>query len=228
MNEIHVNARIDNLLPPQPHRNSYTLFGKSNIAPIYIYSTPFAPPNTADGFLPRASSYPHISHILPGTFSHIANYNNGWAWVYNSSCQMINLPYPCYWDILAENHSNGIAALSHLIRIIAQYNGVKYAYLPNQICVITKICNNTNVSLHIYANYDSINQQSIAHCFYIYPLPSTARISNHITTNNIRIPLKINIIEYIARLINAEQQLFNAKLTIIKTNTQSPLVRQPV
>ena len=228
MNKIRLNACFDNLLASQPYSDTYTLFGKSDIAQIYTYSSPYSTPNMADGLLSRAIGYPHISHILPGTFSHIANYNNGWAWVYNSSCQTINLPYPCYWDILAENYSNGIAALSHLVRIIAQYNGARYAYLPSQIYVMTKVWNNTDISLHIYSNYDSINQQSIARCIYAYPLPLTAALPNYISSPNIRIPLKTNIIEYVARLINAEQQLFRAKLKIIKTVTQYPLIRQPV
>lgn len=227
MKKIILNALFDNLLMLQPCRENFTLCCKSDIPPIYTYSSPFAPPNFADRLLTRNPGYPHISPILPGTFCHIANSNNGWAWVYNSSCQGINLQYPCYWDILAENYSNGITTLSHLIEIIAQHNGVRYAFLPDQVNVIAKVWNNTEISLHIYANYDSINQQSVAHCIYIYPSPSIAMVPNHTTTKNIGIPLKTNIIEYIARLINAEQQRFNAKLKIINATISSNLVYQP-
>ncbi|MDD5943012.1 hypothetical protein [Fibrobacter sp.] len=156
MKKVILNALFDNLLMLQPCRENFTLCCKSDIPPIYTYSSPFAPPNFADRLLTRDPGYPHISHILPGTFCHIANSNNGWAWVYNSSCQGTNLQYPCYWDILAENYSNGITTLSHLIEIIAQHNGVRYAFLPDQVNVIAKVWNNTEISLHIYANYDSI------------------------------------------------------------------------
>lgn len=225
MINITVNAHFDNPLAPQPCRESYTLCGKSDIPPFYTYSSSFAPPNIANGLLPRASGY-HTTPILPGTFSHIANYNNGWAWVYNSSCQTVNLPYPCYWDILAENYSNGFSTLSHLINLIAQYHGVNHVYLPNKIYVITKFLNNINVSIHITASYNPINHHSIAHCIYVNSLPSA--LPHHITTRSIRVPQKNNIIEYIALLINAEQQLFNTKLKIMKANTLAPLIRQPI
>ena len=90
MTNVILNALFDNLLMLQPCRENFTLCCKSDIPPIYTYSSPFAPPNFADRLLTRDPGYPHISHILPGTFCHIANSNNGWAWVYNSSCQGIN------------------------------------------------------------------------------------------------------------------------------------------
>ena len=221
---IKLNAIFDNAHTGS--KDSYTLCGKSDIPPLCIYSNPLAPPNIADALLPRNPSYPHLSYILPGPFNHITYPNNGWAWVYDSNNQTINLPIPCYWDILAENNSNGIKTLAHLINYIGQYNNIQDVYLPNQIEVLAMFKhNNINYSLYILANYNPIQCQSIAHHFYITAFDAD---SPQLTTQNIQLSNAANIIKHISYLIDSFQQTYQTKVMIYNINVSNKLMQQPI
>lgn len=218
------NAVFNNTLS-QP-KETYTLLGKSDIPPFYTYSDPLAPPNMADGLLPRAKGYSHISHIIPKTFDYITYPNNGWAWIYNSDCQNVNLPLPCQWDILAENNSNGIKALTHFIKYIGQYNDSTMVELPEQIEIFAMFnYNNTDYSLYILATYDSTRKQSIAHYLYVAPFDAS---SPRLTTNNIQQPNSINIFEYVSNMIDSIQQTYRTKVRIFNANISDNLTLQPV
>ena len=224
MTYIKTNAVFNNT--HSQTNETYTLLGKSDIPPFYTYSDPFAPPNMADGLLPRANGYSHISHILPNTFNYITYPNNGWAWIYNSSCQNINLPPPCHWDILAENNSNGVKALAHFIKHIGQYNGSTAVELPEQIEIYAMFnYNNTDYSLYILATYDSTRKQSIAHHLYAAPFDAS---SPRLTTNNIQQPNSINIFEYVSNMIDSIQQTYRTKVRIFNANISDNLTLQPV
>ena len=206
--------------------DEYTLLGRSDIPPFLIYSNPLAPSNMADGLLPRAINYQHISHILPGPFNHISYPNNGWAWVYDSNNQEMNLPSPCYYDILAESNSNGLNALAHLIKFIGRFSGTNSADLPNQIELFGMFkYNNTDYTLYILATYNPTQNQTTAH--YLYAAPFDASLPR-ITTNNILQSSATNIFEYVSHLIDTFQQNYKTKVKIFNANISDDLTVQPI
>jgi len=239
MNYLFLNATFyDNISPNQ--KDSYTLCGKNDIPPAYVLTYDICHPVYADNIIRRAPKYDHPEIICGMGLPFISYPDNAWAWVYNSSKEYVQLYYPCFSDILALDHSNSIAALASLVRVIALKRELdalddvvcagKSISLIKVTCELPEIIrlrahfnyNNEWYSLYIYAHFSS-NTTSIVN-FEIKPFNSSAI---QLVTPSIGIYNGVNILDAISDIIHKTQIQHNVKIYFDVMHC-GKLVPQPV
>lgn len=249
MNYLLLNAKFyDNV--NQEQQDSYTLCGKNNIHPNSVLSFDIFHPVNTDGFILRNPQYNHPTSIYGFGLPTVTHPDNAWAWIYdNSNHEFVQLPYPCFNDILALSHSNSIAALASLVRIIAQErlwnaqaenhskaieaecNGSSFAPTPVKVtCELPEIIhlrahfnyNNEWYSLYIFARFSN-NFTNIVD-FVISPFNPNAP---QLVTPSINKCIGANILNAISSIIHTTQLQCSVKIYFDTMNC-GKLVPQPV
>lgn len=249
MKYLFLNTKFyDNVNPNQ--KDSYTLCGKNNIHPNSVLSFNIFYPVNTDVFILRAPRYKHPTPIYGFGLPTITYPDNAWAWIYdNSNHEFVQLSYPCFNDILALNHSNSIAALASLVKIIAQerlldaqaenmqkaieaeYNGNIFAPTPVKVtCELPEDIklrarfnyNNEWYSLYIFARF-SKNSTNVVN-FAIRPFNPNAPQP---VTPSFQTCIGANILEAISSIIHTTQLQCSVKIYFDTMNC-GKLVPQPV
>lgn len=233
MNHLFLNAIFyDSINSKQ--KDSYTLCGKNDIPPACVLTFDLFHPVYADYYIQRSPQYNH-SPVIPGFGLPCITYpDNAWAWIFESNQKFIQLPYPCFNDILALDHSNSIIALAELVRIIAQEkkintqaeicqkkieaecNGIPFT--PTPVKVTCELPESINLrarfsyngewySLYIFAQFSNrlINIVN----FTIRPFNSSAP---QIVPPRINMSLEKNILDAISDIIDETQRFFHVKV----------------
>lgn len=237
----------DNINPNQI--DSYTLCGKNDIPPACVLSFDIFHPVYTDYLIPRHPQYTHPSNIYGFGLSPISYPDNAWAWVFKSNKNFIQLPPPCFYDILALNHSNSIIALVTLVRIIAQERALNAqaeicqkiieaelnggTFTPPPVTVTCELpetihlrarfsCNGEWYSLYISARFSKDSTNIVN--FIIKPFNQSAP---QIGTPNINICFGENILDAISHIIDTTQRYYNVKVYFDAISSGN-LVPQPV
>ena len=233
------------------NKDTYTLCGKCDINPAYVLTYSFMYPVCPDVFILRDPGYAQLSYIYYGAMSHVIHPDNGWAWIYNSNQSSVQLPPPCYYDILALNHSNSISALAELVRQIAQKHkldaeadalfdnidadlrGVPacsnvsvnvFCELPESVCIRAQFwLNNAWYALYIYVRFCKGATNVMR--FTVVPFNQN---SAQITNPQICQSYNKNVLEAIENIVDSVQRYYNVKVLFDGMQCSESLIIQPV